>query len=139
MVRSKGCHSIKSTVKLFLGRWCKILHQVAAFAKINTVSICFTKYTVCGCLYSDPQITERKLVIYIGFILGLIIAGGNLGQVKAGSGRKHPVFFFRKTTVWLYQAEYHKDQKQDCKKNPHDVEEILVTESFSFHFHFMTS
>ena len=74
----KICHSVYGTVQTLLGGCCKILHQVAAFAKKNTVFLSISKDTLgCGA-QCDPPVTKKKLVIYIGFITVSKFAGCEL-------------------------------------------------------------
>ena len=74
----KICHSVYGTVQTLLGGCCKILHQVAVFAKKNAVSFRISKDTLSCGTQGDPPVTKEKLVIYIGFITSRKFAGCEL-------------------------------------------------------------
>ena len=77
-VSVSGCkihHGINCAVKAFLGRCGKILHKIAFFAKEYSVSLCVAKNTLNRSTKCDPPVTEKELVVYIGFVIISEFAG----------------------------------------------------------------
>ena len=134
-VLMSGCeilHGVYGAVEAFFCGGGKILHQIAAFSKKNTVSFRHSKNSLGGSTKGDPPVAEEKLVIYVGFIVICKFSRGQLGDAKCRAGSQNSVLFLGKTTIRKDEIDHQDHQDKNSEQQSGEMIKIAMSR-FLFH------